>query len=179
MLSAVVTIELPSSTIYLKYFRLTYEVIFYILLSGMHIKLNILNSFSRKACYIIFTLFISISFSVGGALSIGCEGGPDCLNCARPAHLHVQGAKADMGNHGCWPGDNNATCGVEDNQNPDRSGFITVTARSESHNFSGFFNAASDENVLSHLLIEYPSPFPSPRGNGIIPIYLLNHSLLC
>lgn len=145
----------------------------------MRIKLNILNSSSRKACCIVFTLFISISFSLGGALANGCEGGPDCLNCAQLAHLHVSGAEADMENHGCRPGDNNGTCGVETNQNPDEFHGIVSAVRSDNHEYSGIFTNASGEHGQSYLSGESLSQFHARGSVRIIPIYLLNHSLLC
>jgi hypothetical protein len=145
----------------------------------MHFKLNILNSSSRKACYIIFTLFISISFSLGGALANGCKGGVDCLNCAQLAHLHVPDVKADMENHGCRPGDNNDTCGVETNQNPDEFQGIAPAVRSDNPAYSGIFSGTSGEHGQSHLSGGLLSHFHSRGSARITPIYLLNHSLLC
>ena len=141
--------------------------------------LNILNAFPRKACYIIFTLFLSISFSLGGVLANGCKGGPDCLNCAQLAHLHVPGAVADMENHGCWPDDNNGTCGVENNQNPDEFHGIVPAIRSDNHAYSGIFSDAPGEHTQSHLSGELRSQYRSHGKVRITPIYLLNHSLLC
>lgn len=141
--------------------------------------LNILNAFLRKACYIIFALFLSISFSLGGALANGCKGGPGCMNCAQLAHLHVPGAVAEMENHDCWPGDNNGTCGVETNQNPDEFRGIASAVRSDNHAYSGIFTAASGEQGQSHLSEKSLSQFRSRGSVRITPIYLLNHSLLC
>jgi hypothetical protein len=142
-------------------------------------KLNIINAYSRKACCIIFILFISISFSIGGAQAKSCKGGPDCANCAGPAHPHAPGAQAGMENNGCRPGDKNGTCGFEDDRSPDEFHGFALATRSENHNFSGIFNAVSDEYVLSHLFLEVPLPFHSPSGGGTTPIYLINRSLRC
>jgi hypothetical protein len=145
----------------------------------MRFKLNILNSSSRKACYIIFTLFISISFSLGSALANSCKGGVGCLSCAQLVHLHVPGAEADMQNHGCRPGDNNGTCGVETNQNPDEFRGIASAVRLDNPAYSGIFTDTSDEHGQSHLSGGLLSHFHSRGSVRITPIYLLNHSLLC
>ena len=145
----------------------------------MHSKLNILNALLRKALCFFFILFISISFSIGGALANGCNGGPDCLNCAQLVHLHVSGVEADMENHGCWPVESNGSCGVETSQNPDEFHGIVPVIRTEKHEYSGIFRDAPGEHAQSHLSGELLSQFRSHGSVKITPIYLLNHSLLC
>jgi hypothetical protein len=145
----------------------------------MIVKLNIRNAFSRKACCVIFILFISISFSLSGAVAKSCKGGPDCLNCVELAHPHVPGEMADMENHGCGSGQKDGTCGIEAGQSPDEFHGIVSALRPDNHEFSGIFTAGSDEFDQSYLSRQIISLFLSPDSGKITPIYLLHQSLLC
>ncbi len=145
----------------------------------MHIKLNILNSFSRKACYIIFTLFISISFSFGGALANSCKGGADCLNCAELAHLHVPGAETGMENHGCRPVGQNSDCGFEDYRIPDHQVFLVSAFRVDNHEGSSIPVFVADDYIKDSLSKGFITPIHFSVITTYRPIYLLNLSLLC
>ena len=108
-----------------------------------------------------------------------CEGGPDCLNCAEAAHAHVPGTDAGKENHGCGPGQKDGTCGFEADRSPDQFHGIVSAVRSDNHEFSGIFTAASDEFDPSYLSGEIISLFLSPGSGKITSIYLLHESLLC
>ena len=145
----------------------------------MMVQFHIVTAFTRKACYIIFILLISISLSFGGIQAKSCKGGADCLNCAEQAHRHVSGPHAGMVNQGCGPGQRDGTCGFEASHSPDEFHGIVSVGRLDNHEFCGIFTAASDACGQSDFSSEFLLRFDSPNTDGPIPIYLLNDSLLC
>jgi hypothetical protein len=145
----------------------------------MHLKSNIRNAFSRKACCIIFILFVSVSFSLGDALANSCKGGPDCLNCAERAHSQVPGAETGMENHSCRSVEQNSTCGFEASRSPYDFHGIASAIRSAHHEYSGLFTADLDEYGQLHFSKKFLSKLHLPDRGEITPIYLLNHCLLC
>ena len=153
--------------------------IFYILLSGMNLNLNILNVFSRRTLCIIFILVVGISFSAGGVMADSCQGGIGCLNCAAEAHPHIPGMDADTGNHSCQPDGQNRSCGFEVGHRADKFDRIAAVAESGTHPYSGIFSAASDESDQAHLHQVFITQFQYPDRGELTPIYLLNQSLLC
>ena len=150
-----------------------------ILLSGMQLKPNIIIALSRKAVCITFILLISVNFSLGSALSDDCKGGPDCANCVAWEHSYMPGDVAEMENTSCRHGDKNTDCGLETGRIPDDANRIALTDRSDSHAYSGIFRAESDVSTRPNLSERSPSQFDSPEIDGVIPLYLLNDSLLC
>ncbi len=158
---------------------LTPNSLSYILLSGMNIDLNILKPFCRTAICIILMLFISIGFSFGGALANSCQGGADCFICAELPHGHVPVAAAEMEDPGCRPVGQNSACGFETSQNPAEFQGIASSVRSYHPVNTGIFSAASDRYDPALLPGEFISQFRLSDSNGAVPIYLLNHSLLC
>jgi hypothetical protein len=145
----------------------------------MVLKSNIGNIFSRKVCCVILILFISISFSLNGAMAKSCNGGPDCLNCVELAHPHVPGEMADMENHGCGSGQKDGTCSFEAGRSPDEFHGIVSAARPDNHEYSGIFTAGPVEFDPSYLSGETISLFLSSDSGKTTPIYLLHQSLLC
>ena len=149
------------------------------LLRGMNLKLNMGNAFSLKALCIILILFMSIGFSLAGAQANSCEGGADCLICARQPHRHLPGMHPRMENPGCRPAEQNSTCGFEAGQDAEKFYVIASAVRSFHPVRTGIFAGASDEYDqfrISRGLIA--SSFPSEWGPKA-PIYLRNQSLLC
>ena len=146
----------------------------------MNIKLNIFKALIRKASVLIFlVLFISISFTPGGALADNCQGGADCLKCTAPAHSHVPGTHMDMAPHGCQPADQNSTCGFETSQIPDEFQGIVSSDRPYYQAHTGIFAAASDEYGQTRLPDEFVPQFHFSDSGGTAPFYLLNQALLC
>jgi hypothetical protein len=132
----------------------------------MNLKSNIGIDFIRKTLWILFTLFIGISFSAGGVMANSCQGGPDCLNCAAAAHPRMPGMDTKMVNPGCQSADDDL----------DR---MDAAVNSGSHPFSGIFPAVYDKSNRAHLPRIIISQFQYPDRGELTPIYLLNLSLLC
>ena len=153
--------------------------IFYILHSGMNLKLNIGPDFFRKTLWIVFTLFIGISFSAGGVMANSCQGGPDCLNCAAAVHPRMPGMDPEMVNPGCQSADQNGSCGFEAGQSPDDLEAMAAVVKSGSHPPPGIFSAAFVESGQAYLYQGFNTQFQYPDRSELTPIYLLNLSLLC
>jgi len=158
---------------------LTTDFIFYILLSGMNLKLNILNVFSRRTLYIVLILLIGFSFSAGGVMANSCQGGAGCLNCAAAAHPHIPGVDADMGNHSCQPDGQNGSCGFESDPHPNEFDRITSVVGFGTYPYTGIFIVASDKFDPTHLSGMPISRIQFADTGGSPPIYLSNRSLLC
>ena len=145
----------------------------------MNLKSNIGIDFIRKTLWILFTLFIGISFSAGGVMAKSCQGGPDCLNCAAAAHPRMPGMDTKMVNPGCQSADQKSTCGFETGQSADDLDRMDAAVNSGSHPFSGIFPAVYDKSNQAHLPRIIISQFQYPDRGELTPIYLLNLSLLC
>lgn len=145
----------------------------------MMVQFHIVTAFTRKACYIIFILLISISLSFGGIQAKSCKGGADCLNCAAQAHRHFPGTHAGMENQGCGPGQEDSPCGYEASQPPDGFHGIVSAGRLDNHEFCGIFSVASGEGGQCNFSGKFLQQFDSAKIDEAIPIYLLNASLLC
>ncbi len=145
----------------------------------MNLKLSIFNALSRRAIGLIFVLFMSISFSPGGALADNCQGGADCLVCAELPHRHIPGAGAGMEDPDCRSTGQNSSCGFEANQSPDEFEGIVSSVRSYQYAYAGIFSAISDECGQTHLTGEFVPQFLLSDPGGAAPIYLLNQTLLC
>jgi len=145
----------------------------------MNLKSNIGPDFFRKTLWIVFTLFIGISFSAGGVMANSCQGGPDCLNCAAAAHPRMPGMDPEMVNPGCQSADQNGSCGFEASQNPDDLEAMAAVVKSGSHPPPGIFSAAFDESGQTYLYQGFNTQFQYPDRGELAPIYLLNLSLLC
>ncbi|MFC1880525.1 hypothetical protein ACFL2S_03370 [Thermodesulfobacteriota bacterium] len=145
----------------------------------MNRKLNILKDCSRKTLWILFTLFVGLSFSAGGVLANSCQGGPDCLVCAAAVHPHIPGMDAEMANQGCRSAEQNSSCGFETGRSADEFDRTAAVVNSGTHPYSGIFSAASDESDQAHLYREFITQFQNPDRSELTPIYLLNLSLLC
>ena len=145
----------------------------------MNRKLNILNTFSRKALCIAFLLVIGFSLSAGGVLANSCQGGADCLNCAAAAHPHIPGMDVEMVNPGCQSAEQNSSCGFEAGRSADEFDRLATVAESGTHTSSGIFSAASDQSDQADLLREFITPVQNLDNSELTPIYLLNLSLLC
>jgi len=145
----------------------------------MNLNSNILKDFSRKTLWILFTLFVGISFSAGGVMANSCQGGADCLNCAAAAHPHLPGMDAEMVNSGCQPADQNGSCGFEAGPSADDFDRMATVVNSGTHPFPGIFSIASDESDQADLYREFITPFQNYCRSELTPIYLLNLSLLC
>jgi hypothetical protein len=142
-------------------------------------KLNIRNPFGRKVLCIILILLTGIGFAFGSAAANSCEGGADCMVCAKLTHGHVPGATADMERPGCPPDGQNSTCGFEAGQDPDEFHSIVSTVRSYHQSYCGIFAAVSDEYGQTLFPKEFVPQFLLSDSGGISPIYLLNQALLC
>lgn len=145
----------------------------------MNRKLNILNTFSRKAPCIAFLLLIGFSFSVGSVMANSCQGGADCLNCDAAAHPHMPGMDFEMVNQGCQATEQNRSCGLETGRSADIFDKTTAVFKPGTQLYSGIFSAASDESDQADLYREFITQFQSPDRSELTPIYLLNLSLLC
>ena len=146
----------------------------------MNIKLNIFKALIRKASVLIFlVLFISISFTPGGALADNCQGGADCLKCAELPHRHVPGTVAGMEDSDCRTAGQDSRCGFETRQIPDEFQGIVSSDRSYYQAHTGIFAAASDEYGQTRLPDEFVPQFLLSDSGGTTPIYLLNQALLC
>jgi hypothetical protein len=140
---------------------------------------HIRGEFTRKALCIVFVLLIGFSFSVGGVLADGCEGGADCISCPAAAHPHISGMDVEMVNRVCDSTDQNSSCGLEAGHGTNEFERLVTSAESGGHSYSGIFSAAFDAPDHSQLYRAFLTPFQySDRGESI-PIYLRNHSLLC
>jgi len=149
------------------------------LLSGMNRKLDILMVFSHKALCIAFTLLITLSLSAGGVLANSCQGGPDCINCATAVHPHIPGMDMEMVNQGCQSAEQNSSCGFKSSTSADDFYSMAAVVKSCTQPYFGIFTAASDESDQTHLFRKLISQFEYPDRGELIPIYLLNLSLLC
>jgi len=145
----------------------------------MNLNSNILKDFSRKTLWILFTLFVGISFSAGGVMANSCQGGADCLNCATAAHPHIPGMDVQMVNPGCQSAEPNGSCGFEAGRSADEFDKTTAVVKSGTHPFPGIFSIASDESDQADLYREFITPFQNHYRSELTPIYLLNLSLLC
>ena len=150
----------------------------YILLSGMNLKLDIGNAFTRKAICVGLILFMSIGFSFGGAQANSCDGGADCLICARQPHRHLAGAQASMEKPGCPSGEQNSACGFEAGQGADKFYGIASAVSSLDPARSGFTAGAFDDDGQFPFSRGLISSFSFSDPGGKAPIYLLKHSLL-
>ena len=145
----------------------------------MNLKSNIGPDFFRKTLWIVFTLFIGISFSAGGVMANSCQGGPDCLNCAAAAHPHIPGMDADMANQGCQSADQNRSCGFESDPHPNEFDRIVSVVGFGTYPYTGIFIVASDKFDPTHLSGMPISRIQFADTGGSPPIYLSNRSLLC
>lgn len=145
----------------------------------MKIELNILKPFGRKSICVILILLTGIGFAFGSAAANSCEGGADCVFCAKLTHGHVPGAAADMENPGCSPAGKNNTCGFEVSQDPNEFRGIVSSLRSYHQVDAGIFAAVSDKYGQALLPKEFVLLFLLSDLGGATPIYLLNQSLLC
>ncbi len=149
------------------------------LLGGMNLKPNILKAFSRKTLWILFSLFIGISFSTGGVMANSCQGGSDCINCAAAAHPHLPGMDAEMLNQGCQSTDQNRSCGFEASHSAGDLERMAAVVKPGIPLFNGIYSVASDEPGQAYLHQGFFTQFQYPDRGELTPIYLLNLSLLC
>lgn len=145
----------------------------------MNLKLNIGNAFMRKAICVGLILFMSIGFSFGGTQANSCDGGADCLICAREPHRHLPGVRPSMERPGCPSGEQNSACGFEAGQGADKFYGIVSAVSSFDPARSGFSTGAFDDDGQFPLSSELISSFSFSDPSGKAPIYLLKHSLLC
>ena len=145
----------------------------------MNRRLNIFTVFSRKAIYVVFTLLIALSFSAGGALAKSCQGGADCIICAAAVHPHLPGMDVEMVNPGCQSAEQNSSCGFEAGRSANELDSMATVAESVTHPYSGIFSAASVDFDQAYLYQGFITQFQYPDRGKLIPIYLLNNSLLC
>ena len=145
----------------------------------MKLELNILKPFGRKSLYVILILLMGIGFAFGSAAANSCEGGADCVVCAKLTHGHVPGAATDMENPGCPPDGQNSSCGFEAGRDPDEFHGIVSTVRSYHQSHSGIFAAVSDEVGQILFPKEFVPQFLLLDSGRTTPLYLLNQALLC
>ena len=145
----------------------------------MKLDLNIPKPFRRKSICVILILLTGIGFAFGIAAANSCEGGADCLVCAKMTHGHVPGTAADMQNPGCLPDGQNSSCGFESSQDPVEFHGIVSTVRSYHQPHSGIFAAVSDEYSQTLFPKEFAPQFLLSDSGETAPIYLLNQALLC
>ena len=140
---------------------------------------NIRNVFSRKTLCILLMLLVGISYTAGGAMADNCPGGPGCLKCAARPHAHIPGVQPNIGDPGCQPAGQNGSCGFEVGRHPVKFDRIASTAGFGSFQHAGIFIAASDYLDQANLYRFAISPFQYPDPGELVPVYLLNKSLLC
>jgi len=145
----------------------------------MKLELNILKPFGRKSICVILILLTGIGFAFGSAAANSCEGGADCVVCAKMTHGHVPGTATDMERPGCPPGGQNSTCGFESGRDPVEFHGIFSTVRSYHQPHGGIFAAVSDEYSQTLFTKEFVPQFLLSDSGETAPIYLLNQALLC
>ena len=145
----------------------------------MKLELNILKPFGRKSICVILILLTGIGFAFGSAAANSCEGGADCLVCAKMTHGHVPGTVTDMERPGCPPDGQNSSCGFEAGRDPVEFRGIVSAARSYQQLYCGIFAAVSDEYGQTLFPKEFVPQFLLSDSGGTAPIYLLNQALLC
>lgn len=153
--------------------------IFYILLSGMSLKSNILNSILRRALWLTFTLLLSIGFSTGGVLANSCQGNAGCLICAAMVHPRIPGMDMEMVNPVCQAAEQNSSCGFETDRRADDSDLMAMVAESGTRQYFSIFAAVFDESDQADPYRRVITQFKYPDTGEVTPIYLLNQSLLC
>jgi len=158
---------------------LTTGFLSYILLSGMNLKSNIGNACFRTAICIGLVLLVSVGYSLGGVRAESCQGGADCLICARQPHNHSADMPAGMAKPGCWPDGQNSSCGFKAAPDTEKFYGIASMVRTLQPERSVIFAGASDEEGQFRLSRGRISLFSLPEPGGKAPIYLLNQSLLC
>jgi len=145
----------------------------------MSLKLNIGNVCFRTAICIGVILLVSVGYSFGGARAESCQGGADCLICARQPHHHAADTSTHMATPGCWPDGQNSSCGFEAAPDAEKFYGIASTVRPLHPERSAIFAGTSDEEGQFRLSRGRISLFSLSEPGGKAPIYLLNHSLLC
>ena len=145
----------------------------------MKLELNILNPFGRKSICVILILLTGIGFAFGSAAANSCEGGADCLVCAKMTHGHVSGTATDMARPGCPPDGQNSSCGFEAGRDPVEFRGIVSTVRSYHQSHSGIFAAVPDEYGQTLFPKKFVPQFLLSDSGDTAPIYLLNQALLC
>ena len=146
----------------------------------MNLKLNIGNAHLRHTICISLVLLMGIGYSFSAsARAESCQGGVDCLICARQLHHHTADIPTSMTTSGCWPDGQKSSCGFEAAPDAEKFYGIASTVRLLHPERSAIFIGASDEEGQFRLSRGRISPFSLSEPDGKTPIYLLNDSLLC